>query len=163
MLKSIWVLNMKIEMSFTNQTEEKKFQKKYFKDLAKVIFKHLNLDAYFIFEVNLVTINTIHQINKEYRHIDRPTDVISFAFEDEFNGENKIVPNSSLPRDLGAIFICVDACKQQAEEYQHSVDREMAFLATHGILHLLGYDHMKEEDEKVMFKIQDEIMDILKL
>ena len=154
---------MKIEMSFYNDTNEKKYSKRYFSNIAKIIFKHLNLDDYFIFEVNLVSLEQIHQINREYRNIDRPPDVISFAFEDHFEGENKIIHSNGLPRDLGEIFICVDKCKSQAEEYLHSVDREMAFLFTHGILHLLGYDHMKKEDEVVMFKIQDEIMDILGL
>ena len=151
---------MKIEMSFTNQVDEKySFYEEYYLSLANVIFKHLNLDAYFIFEVDLVDEKTIHQINKEYRNIDRVTDVISFAFEDHL--EN--LKGDDLPRDLGEIFICVDKAKMQAEEYKHSFEREMAFLFTHGLLHLLGYDHMKVEDEKVMFALQDEIMDIMKL
>ena len=154
---------MEIELSFQNNTELTKYDEAYFTNIAETIFKHLNLDGYFIFEINLVSIDEIHRINREYRKIDRPTDVISFAFEDEFEGETKVNMNESLPRDLGEIFICSDVCIRQAEEYGHSVDREMSFLATHGLLHLLGYDHMKEEDEKVMFKIQDEIMDLLKL
>ena len=154
---------MDIEMSYENETEETKYDESFFENIALTIFNHLNLDAYFIFEVNLVDENKIHSINKEYRKIDRPTDVISFAFEDDFEGENKIVHNSSMRRDLGEIFICVDVMKRQAKEYGHSELREMSFLFTHGILHLLGYDHMKEEDEKVMFKIQDEIMEILHL
>ncbi len=154
---------MKIELSFYNDTNEKNFSKRYFFNIAKTIFQHLNLDDYFIFEVNLVSLDQIHQINKQYRKIDRPTDVISFAFEDYFEGENKIIHSNSLPRDLGEIFICVDKCKAQAEEFAHSVDREMAFLFTHGILHLLGYNHIKKEDEVIMFKVQDEIMDILGL
>lgn len=154
---------MEIEMYFNNETTEDKYDENYYENIAKIIFNHLNLDYYFIFEVNLVSLEEIHRINLEYRKVDRPTDVISFAFEDKVEGETKIIPQKDLPRDLGEIFICVDKCKQQALEYNHSLDREMAFLFTHGILHLLGYDHMKEEDEKVMFKIQDEIMDILHL
>ena len=117
------------------------------------------------FEVNVIFTDddSIREINKEYRNIDRPTDVISFAFEDEVEGENKIIRNDNLPRTLGEIFICFEKCQMQSEEYGHSLDREMAFLFTHGLLHLLGYDHMNEEDEKIMFKIQDEIMDLLKL
>ena len=135
---------MEIEMSFQNDTELLDFNEEYFDKVAKVILNHLKLDGYFIFEVNLVDLKTIHSINKEYRNIDRPTDVISFAFEDDFEGETKII--GDIPR-----------------EYNHSLTREMTFLFNHGLLHLLGYDHMEVEDEKVMFKLQDEIMEILHL
>ena len=154
---------MEIELSFFNDTNEEKFDENYFLNIAQTVFKHLNLDYYFIFELNLVSLEQIHQINKEYRKIDRPTDVISFAFEDHVEGEKTIILTKDLPRDLGEIFICVDRCTEQAKEYQHSIEREMSFLFTHGLLHLLGYDHMKKEDEEVMFKIQDEIMELLHL
>jgi probable rRNA maturation factor len=154
---------MEIEMSFENETSLDTFKEEYFLNIAKTVFKHLSLDGYFIFEINLVSKERIHQINKDYRHIDRPTDVISFAFEDDFEGESKINENKDLPRDLGEIFICTDVCIAQAEEYHHSLEREMSFLTCHGLLHLLGYDHMKKEDEEVMFKIQDEVMELLGL
>lgn len=154
---------MDIEMSFYNETNYDKYNEEYFLNLSQVIFNHLRLNNYFIFDITIVTLDEIHRINKEYRNIDRPTDVISFAFEDEVEGENKIIRNDNLPRTLGEIFICYEKCQMQSEEYGHSLDREMAFLFTHGLLHLLGYDHMNEEDEKIMFKIQDEIMDLLKL
>lgn len=154
---------MDIEMSFYNETNYDKYNEEYFFNLSQVIFNHLKLNNYFIFDITIVTLDEIHRINKEYRNIDRPTDVISFAFEDEVEGENKIIRNDNLPRTLGEIFICYEKCQMQSEEYGHSLDREMAFLFTHGLLHLLGYDHMNEEDEKIMFKIQDEIMDLLKL
>ena len=154
---------MDIEMSFYNETNYDKYNEEYFLNLSQVIFNHLRLNNYFIFDITIVTLDEIHRINKVYRNIDRPTDVISFAFEDEVEGENKIIRNDNLPRTLGEIFICYEKCQMQSEEYGHSLDREMAFLFTHGLLHLLGYDHMNEEDEKIMFKIQDEIMDLLKL
>ena len=154
---------MDIEMSFYNETNYDKYNEEYFLNLSQVIFNHLKLNNYFIFDITIVTLDEIHRINKEYRNIDRPTDVISFAFEDEVEGENKIIRKDNLPRTLGEIFICYEKCQMQSEEYGHSLDREMAFLFTHGLLHLLGYDHMNEEDEKIMFKIQDEIMDLLKL
>ena len=154
---------MDIEMSFYNETNYDKYNEEYFLNLSQVIFNHLKLNNYFIFDITIVTLDEIHRINKEYRNIDRPTDVISFAFEDEVEGENKIIRNDNLPRTLGEIFICYEKCQMQSEEYGHSLDREMAFLFTHGLLHLLGYDHMNEDDEKIMFKIQDEIMDLLKL
>jgi len=95
----------------------------------------------------------IHEMNREYRGVDRVTDVISFAFEDN----NDLVYNDI--RMLGDIFICIPQMKRQATEYGHSEKRELAFLAVHGILHLLGYDHMNEEDEKVMFALQELILD----
>ena len=94
----------------------------------------------------------IHKINKEYRGIDRPTDVISFALEDN---TDFIEPEF---RVLGDIYISLDKVKEQASLYEHSFLRELAFLTIHGLLHLLGYDHMNEEDEKVMFSKQDEIL-----
>lgn len=95
----------------------------------------------------------IHRINREYRHIDRSTDVISFALED-----NEQFYVEGMPRNIGDIFISFDHAKAQAEEYEHSLDREMCFLFTHGLLHLLGYDHMQEDEEKEMFVLQEQIL-----
>lgn len=104
------------------------------------------------FNIILVSEDKIHEINKQYRGIDRPTDVISFALEDskdvEYDGY----------RLLGDIYICDSKVYEQAKEYGHSIKRELSFLAIHGLLHLLGYDHMKEDEEKVMFSLQEEIL-----
>jgi len=104
------------------------------------------------FNVIIVDNDYIHKLNKEYRNIDRETDVISFALEDDktFNPEERV---------LGDIYISIDKAKSQSEEYGHSLKRELCFLAVHGMLHLLGYDHMEKEDEKVMFGLQEEILD----
>lgn len=106
-----------------------------------------------IFSVIFVEDEEIHNMNKEYRGVDRVTDVISFALEDN----QDIVYNEV--RMLGDIFICIPQMKRQAIEYGHSEKRELAFLTVHGILHLLGYDHMTEEDERVMFALQELILD----
>lgn len=95
----------------------------------------------------LVDINEIHNINKEYRGIDRPTDVISFCLEDEEDDKY-----------LGDIFVCIEKVYEQSKEYNHSNEREFAFLVVHGILHLLGYDHMNKEDEEKMFTKQEELL-----
>ena len=105
-----------------------------------------------IFNIIFVTSEKIHEINKEYRNVDRVTDVISFALEDSIEGYVEEI------RMLGDIYICVEKMKEQAELYNHSVLREMCFLTTHGLLHLLGYDHMEEDDEKVMFSLQEELL-----
>ena len=118
----------------------------------KYVVKKLKLEKC-EFNIILVDNKKIHEINKEYRNVDRETDVISFAMEDEMDVEYKDF------RLLGDIYISIDKCYLQAEEYGHSRIREICFLATHGILHLLGYDHMNEEDEKEMFKLQEELLD----
>ncbi len=105
-----------------------------------------------IFNVIIVNNEKIHEINKEYRGIDRPTDVISFALEDDKSFNRNDI------RVLGDIYISIDKVKSQSEEYGHSFKRELFFLAIHGLLHLLGYDHMTKEDEKVMFGKQEEVL-----
>ncbi|MFJ7927896.1 rRNA maturation RNase YbeY [Peribacillus sp. NPDC096448] len=108
--------------------------------------------------VTFVDNNRIQEINKEYRHKDSATDVISFALEEMGEDEVEIV-GAEMPRMLGDIIISIERTKEQAEEYGHSFDRELGFLALHGFLHLLGFDHMNEEDEKVMFTKQKEILE----
>jgi probable rRNA maturation factor len=103
------------------------------------------------FNIIFVDINKIHEINKTYRGIDRPTDVISFALED--NMDIKLDH-----RLLGDIYICVEKAHEQAIEYNHSYLRELSFLMIHGLLHLLGYDHMEPEEEKIMFSKQEDIL-----
>lgn len=108
--------------------------------------------------VTFVSNERIQEINREYREKDRPTDVISFALEEMGEGELEIV-GDGIPRILGDIIISIPKAREQAEEYNHSFMRELGFLAVHGLLHLLGYDHMNEHDEKQMFDRQKEILD----
>ncbi len=100
----------------------------------------------------------IQQINRDYRGKDQATDVISFALEEEGEGEAAVIGADDMPRHLGDLLISVETAKRQAEEYGHSIERELGFLALHGFLHLLGYDHMTDTDEKEMFGRQDEIL-----
>ncbi|NMH74861.1 rRNA maturation RNase YbeY [Bacillus sp. RO2] len=109
--------------------------------------------------VTFVNNDRIQEINREYRDKDRPTDVISFAMEEMGEGEIEIHYDEDAPRMLGDIIISIPKAEEQAEEYGHSVKRELGFLALHGLLHLLGYDHENEADEKVMFDKQKEILD----
>jgi len=105
------------------------------------------------FNVIFVDSKAIRDINKKYRGIDKVTDVISFALED--NEDVKF----EFGRLLGDIYICVERMEEQAKEYGHSLIREQGFLTVHGLLHLLGYDHMTKEEEKVMFERQEMILD----
>lgn len=110
-----------------------------------------------VFSIIFVTLDEIHRLNKEYRGIDRPTDVISFALEDSADFE------VSGLRVLGDIYICIEKMKEQAQEYGHSKMRELSFLTCHGLLHLLGYDHMEPVAEKIMFGKQDKILEELEI
>lgn len=105
-----------------------------------------------VFNIIFVSNEEIHEINKEFRNTDRVTDVISFALEDN---EEEVFDKF---RMLGDIYIAIDVAYDQANEYNHSREREVCFLATHGILHLLGYDHMTIEEEKEMFSKQEELL-----
>lgn len=105
------------------------------------------------FNVIFVDNDYIHELNKNYRGIDRETDVITFALEDE---DSIVMPTEE--RVLGDIYISIDRAIAQAEEYGHSLLRELSFLAVHGFYHLLGYDHMTKEDEEVMFAKQEEVL-----
>ncbi len=122
------------------------------KEYVKYVVKKLKIENC---EFNIIIVDNekIQMINREYRHIDRETDVISFAFEDNMDVCYKDF------RLLGDIYISIDRCYSQALEYGHSREREICFLATHGILHLLGYDHIEKEDEEVMNSLQNELLD----
>ena len=121
-------------------------------DYIKYVVKELDIENA-IFNIIFIDNKEIREINREYRNVDRETDVISFALEDNMD----VVYDDF--RLLGDIYISYEKAIEQAELYNHSVKREVFFLATHGILHLLGYDHMEEEDEKVMFGKQNELLD----
>lgn len=118
----------------------------FFMKIAETVFDYLN-NKENQYEISLLITNdeTIHLLNKEYRQKDKPTDVLSFPMEDDIM--------------LGDIVISLDAAKNQALERDINVDREVAFLFIHGLLHLLGYDHETSvEDEKNMFALQEEIL-----
>lgn len=100
------------------------------------------------------------QLNEQYRGVDRATDVISFAINDDDEGIIMDEEMASLiPQDLGDLFISIDKVKEQALFLGHSEDRELGFLVVHGFLHLNGFDHEKPDDEKKMFSLQEKILD----
>ncbi len=145
-------VNFVNNITIVEDGKKHKLDVKKYRDIIKSVFKTVDDDH--IMTVIFVDKETIHTINRDYRGVDRVTDVISFALHDndscEFTEESE--------QELGDIFICVDRAIEQASDYGHSVEREIGFLAVHGYLHLCGYDHMTEEDEKVMFAKQDEIL-----
>lgn len=127
------------------------FKYDYLKKVIKRTLKHENVKKAY-FSIIFVDENKIQELNKEYRGIDKITDVISFALEDN---EDSIYNDM---RVLGDIYICIPRAKEQAENYGHSIKRELSFLTVHGLLHLLGYDHIKKADEEKMFALQELIL-----
>ena len=110
--------------------------------------------------VTIVDNEEIRKINNKFRNIDRATDVLSFPLIDF---DNESLPDDGSKIYLGDIIISIERAKEQAKEYGHSIDREIGFLTTHSMLHLLGYDHMVPEEEKEMFAKQEEILNNLGL
>lgn len=142
-----------MEIGIFNQTNEKLDKElDELKDMLSDFCKREDLGNV-IFNIIIIDNPTIHKINKEYRDKDAPTDVISFALEDD-----KTVIEPDGVKILGDIYISIDKVHEQALEYGHSFKRELSFLAVHGLLHLLGYDHMEKSDEEVMFKKQEEVL-----
>ncbi len=146
-----------IELNFKNQTHyPSKEYKKDFLEIADYTLHLFKIKKNVELSVNIVTKNTIQEINRTYRNIDRVTDVISFEFDDGLNEYDGFIV-------LGDIFICQSRAITQAKQYQHSIRREMCFLFTHGLLHLLKMDHLNKEDEEKMFAMQDKIMNHFKI
>ncbi len=121
------------------------------KNICNLTFKKLNVKKP-IFNIVIVNNNKIREINKKYREKDEPTDVISFAFEETSNINYKDM------RFLGEIYISIDKAISQAKEYGHSLKREICFLTVHGLLHLLGYDHINENDRKIMRDLEESVL-----
>ncbi|MGP7819049.1 rRNA maturation RNase YbeY [Niallia sp. 01092] len=150
---------MKIEIDFMDETdkvEEKDIST--IQELIQFAAVKQGLEGDVEMSVTFVDNDRIQEINKEYREKDQPTDVISFAMEELGEGEIQLV-GVNMPRVLGDIIISIDKAQEQALEYGHSYMRELGFLAVHGFLHLLGYDHLTKEEEDVMFSLQKEILD----
>ena len=141
-----------MEIEIFNETEESLDQELL--ELKKLLINICNDEGLdnILFNVIIIDNDRIRELNRKYRNIDRETDVISFALEDDktFNLEEI--------RVLGDIYISIEKARSQALEYGHSFKRELSFLAIHGFLHLLGYDHMEKEDEEIMFKKQEEVL-----
>lgn len=151
-----------MDLSFENRQgkEYDRYEEDYLFIMAKA-FSLLGVKENYEVDVSLVDEATIQEINRDYRRIDKVTDVISFAFNDDKSMEGRII-DSSVPKMLGEIFICVPRALSQAKEIGNSEHRELCFLFCHGLLHLLGFDHMEEKEAKEMFALQDKILDEVK-
>lgn len=139
-----------MHINYMNQTNEDSWQnyKKYLEPIIVKTLSKVNHDINVEVSIVLVDDSTIQEYNKNYRNIDRPTDVLSFEDGEVIDGI----------KVLGDIIISVEKVRSQAHDYNHSLKREFCFLVAHGILHLLGYDHQTEHDEKEMIRLQKEIL-----
>ena len=123
---------------------------------ANAALKHENAESRFL-SVVLTTDENIHEYNREYRSVDRPTDVLSFPADE---GDDLLAPPDGF---LGDIMISIPRAREQAKALGHSTEREILFLTVHGVLHLLGYDHMRPEDEQIMLPVQRSIVEGIEL
>ena len=135
-----------------NETEDNIYLEDI-KNILNIGLKKQDVKNAFV-SVVIVSKEKIHEINKTYRNVDRVTDVISFAFED-----NKMIESSDI-RILGEIYLCIEKAKEQSVEYGHSEKREICYLSVHGLLHLLGYNHEVEDEKRIMRQKEEEILEI---
>lgn len=129
--------------------------KDLFEEIIKKTLLHENREGNYGVSLSLVTAEEIRELNELYRGKNKTTDVLSFPIEEEFQPEEVKV--------LGDIVISTEAVIEQAKEYDHSVEREIAYLFIHGLLHLLGYDHLESEDKENMRKVEEEILTQLEI
>ncbi len=157
---------MKLKIYFENEQDKLPITYKLKMLIREAIEATLDFEDYRnICEVSVTFTDNegIRELNNKFRQIDRPTDVLSFPLFD-FDGESDEPPVDDIMNMLGDIVISLEKAKEQAEEFGHSFEREVAFLCVHSMLHLLGYDHeTSEEDDKNMRARQSEIMNIIGL
>lgn len=158
---------MSLVLDWTNEQQKFEVTDGWIKMFEQLLHEAAKQEGLEVGEVTLTLVDNdqIHSINKQYRGIDRPTDVISFALNDDVEDEMEIIfevedesehdPISGL---LGDIIISIERAEEQRIDYGHSLERELGFLFVHGFLHLLGYDHENEEAEKLMFNKQELIL-----
>lgn len=122
------------------------------------------IDSKLIMTITFTTPEEIRKINKKYRKIDRATDVLSFPMFEKAELDEKIKNKDFLYEDvLGDVIISIDKVKEQAEEYGHSFERELSYMLVHGFYHLMGYDHIEEEDKKIMRPKEEKLLNELKI
>lgn len=122
------------------------------------------IDSKLIMTITFTTPEEIRKINKKYRKIDKATDVLSFPMFEKAELDEKIKNKDFLYEDvLGDVIISIDKVKEQAEEYGHSFERELSYMLVHGFYHLMGYDHIEEEDKKIMRPKEEKVLNELKI
>ena len=152
------------EIVYKDIKEKKEYEAIIRKVLEKCFEKEGIEKSKLYITITLTTPKNIQEINKDYRNIDKETDVLSFPMFEKEEIERKIKENGFLHEDvLGDIIISIQKVEEQAIEYNHSFERELSYMVVHGFYHLMGYDHIKEEDKKQMRDKEEEILNILKI
>ena len=155
---------MFFEVIYKDVEENKDYEKIIDKVLSKCFEEENLLDSKLYITVTLTNPENIKKINKEYRNIDRATDVLSFPMFQKDELEEKMKNNDFEHEDiLGDLVISIDKVKEQAVEYGHSFERELSYMLVHGFYHLMGYDHIEEEDKKIMRPKEEKILNDLKI
>ena len=138
--------------------------KEYIDIIKKVINKCFEIesikDSKLYISIILTNPKNIQEINREHRNIDKPTDVLSFPMFEKQELENIKLEN---PEVLGDVIISIEKVKEQAEEYGHGFERELAYMVVHGFYHLMGYDHMIEEDKVIMREKEENVLEKLEI
>lgn len=143
-----------MNLIISNETNEKIDMDEKLKSVVKTVLETEGLPLEYEVSITFVDIDEIHKLNKEFRNVDRPTDVLSFPMDEDFSIEG-------VDTMLGDIVISMDVAKDQAKDFGHSLDREIMYLTAHSMLHLLGYDHMDEAEKIEMRAREKEVMKIL--
>ena len=152
-----------IEISY-NQIEKQSNEEEIIQSVVETVLKLEKIKHDVNVYITLTNNEEIHKINKEYRDVDRPTDVLSFPmYEREEIEKLREEKEDEIEEILGDIIISIPKIKEQAEEYGHSYERELAYLITHGMLHLLGYDHIIEEEKVIMREHEEAVLTELKI
>lgn len=153
------------EITYLNIEKGKEDWERIVEKVLKKCFEEEGLmDSKLIMTITFTTPEEIRKINKKYRKIDRATDVLSFPMFEKAELDEKIKNKDFLYEDvLGDVIISIDKVKEQAEEYGHSFERELSYMLVHGFYHLMGYDHIEEEDKKIMRPKEEKILNELKI
>ena len=152
------------EITYQDIKENQEYEETIKKVIEKCYKEENLLESKLIITITLTNNENIKIINKEYRNIDRATDVLSFPMFEKEELDKKIKNKDFLHEDiLGDIIISVEKVREQAEEYGHSFERELSYMIVHGFYHLMGYDHMEEEEKVEMRKKEDKILNELKI
>ena len=155
---------MLYEIVYQEIDENEKYEK-VIKKVLKECFKEENIqDSGLYITITLTNPEYIRNINKQYRGIDKATDVLSFPMFEKDELDRKIKEKDFLPEDvLGDIIISIPKVEEQAKEYEHSFERELSYMVVHGFYHLMGYDHIQAEDKKIMRPKEEKILSSLKI
>ena len=153
------------EITYLNIEKEQEDLESIVEKVLKKCFEEEGLlDSKLIITITFTTPEEIRKINKKYRKIDKATDVLSFPMFEKEELDEKIKNKDFLYEDvLGDVIISIDKVREQAEEYGHSFERELSYMLVHGFYHLMGYDHIEEEDKKIMRPKEEKILNELKI